>query len=204
MKFFRLFPVCAAFGMIFISSMVRAQANPNDKNAAAQWVKSNVWANGLKIRIYPEVNAMEFKKQYEANKTVWQKALKFLADSAKLATLAPGQYPIDGKNAYATITYAPSKTFEASKWESHQKYIDLQYVITGEEKIGVTPVSGATVTEPYNEKKDVAHYSTEGTYYLATPKEFFLFFPADAHRPNIKVDGYDDVKKLVIKIRYVQ
>ncbi|HVS91798.1 MAG TPA: YhcH/YjgK/YiaL family protein [Mucilaginibacter sp.] len=204
MKIFKVLPICVAFGIIFMSAAVIAQTNSNEKNTAEQWVESKVWADGLKIGLYPQVNAVEFKKQYEANKATWQKVFKFLADSAKLSTLAPGQYPIDGKNAYATITYAPSKTFEASKWESHQKYIDLQYVINGEEKIGVAPVSGATVTEPYNEKKDVAHYYSEGTYYVATPKEFFLFFPADAHRPNIKVDGYDNVKKLVIKIRYVQ
>jgi YhcH/YjgK/YiaL family protein len=190
-----------AFGMIFTSNLTKAQSN---KEAADKWLKSKVWADGLKINIYPQVDAAEFKRQYETNKSTWDKVIKFLSDSNKLATLAPGKYPIDGKNAYASITYAPSKTFEVAKWESHRKYIDLQYVINGEEKIGVVPISKATVTEPYNEAKDVAHYSSDGTYYITTPKEFFLFFPADVHRPNIKVDGYDHVKKLVIKIAYVQ
>ncbi len=192
-----------AFGAIFISNSTKAQGNTNSKEAD-QWVKSKVWADGLKINIYPEVDAAEFKKQYEINKTTWDKVIKFLGDSSKLASLAPGKYPIDGKNAYASITYAPSKIFEASKWESHRKYIDLQYVINGGEKIGVVPILKATVTEPYNEAKDVAHYSSDGAYYIATSKEFFLFFPADVHRPNIKVDGYENVKKLVIKIAYVQ
>lgn len=189
-----------AFGMIFTSSLAKAQSNKD----ADKWVKSKVWADGSKINVYPEVDAVEFKKQYETNKVTWDKVIKFLSDSSKLAALAPGKYPIDGKNAYASITYAPSKTFEASKWESHRRYIDLQYVISGKEKIGMVPISKATVTESYNEAKDVAHYSSDGTYYIATPKEFFLFFPADVHRPNIKVDGYDSVKKLVIKIAYVQ
>ena len=199
----RLIPICAAVGLIFTSNFSKAQSNANNKEAT-KWVRSRVWADGLKINVFPEVDAAEFKKQYEANKATWNKVFKFLADSTKLATLAPGNYPIDGKNAYASITYAPSKTFGESKWESHRKYIDLQYVISGEEKIGEVPVSKATVTGPYDEMKDVAHYSSEGTYYIATPKEFYLFFPADAHRPNIKVDGYDNVKKLVIKIAYVQ
>ncbi|HEY9003740.1 MAG TPA: YhcH/YjgK/YiaL family protein [Mucilaginibacter sp.] len=203
MKISRVILICMAFAAIFTGNLAKAQTNKNSKNAN-KWVKSKTWADGLKINIYPEVDAVEFKKQYETNKATWDKVFKFLGDSSKLATLAPGKYPIDGKNAYASITYAPSKTFEASKWESHRKYIDLQYVINGEEKIGVVPLSKATVTEPYNEAKDVAHYSSDGTYYIATPKEFFLFFPADVHRPNIKVDGYDQVKKLVIKIAYTQ
>jgi biofilm protein TabA len=76
-------------------------------------------------------------------------------------------------------------------------------VIAGKVKIGVSPVSNSTLTEPYDAAKDVANYTAEGKYYTATPEEFFLFFPQNAHRPDIKVDGFDtSFKKLVIKIRY--
>jgi biofilm protein TabA len=80
-------------------------------------------------------------------------------------------------------------------WESHKKYIDLQYVIRGKEQIAVSPIDKATVTKPYDETKDVANYTAEGTFYTAEPGTFFLFFPQDVHRPNIKVAGYDMVKK---------
>jgi biofilm protein TabA len=173
-----------------------------DQKAAEQWVKSKIWSNGLLIDVSPSVNALEFYKQYNANKAVWDKVFAFMKNQ-DLKTLAPGNYPIDDKNAYASITNNPSKTFEDAKWESHQKYIDLQYVIKGEEKIGVAPVSTATVIKPYNPAKDAANYTADGTYYIAKPSQFFLFFPPDAHRPNIKVDGYDTVKKLVIKIKVV-
>jgi biofilm protein TabA len=173
-----------------------------DQKAAEQWVKSKIWSNGLLIDVSPSVNALEFYKQYNASKAVWDKVFAFMKNQ-DLKNLAPGNYPIDDKNAYASITNNPSKTFEDAKWESHQKYIDLQYVIKGEEKIGVAPVSTATVIKPYNPAKDAANYTADGTYYIAKPSQFFLFFPPDAHRPNIKVDGYDTVKKLVIKIKVV-
>jgi biofilm protein TabA len=67
----------------------------------------------------------------------------------------------------------------------------------------VAPVSKATVTKPYNETNDSANYDVQGQYYIAMPGTFFLFFPGAAHRPNIKVAGYDTVKKIVIKIRMV-
>ena len=66
----------------------------------------------------------------------------------------------------------------------------------------LAPVASATVIKPYDAGRDAANYNAEGKFYIASPGEFFLFFPGDAHRPNIKVDGYDTVKKLVIKIRY--
>jgi beta-galactosidase beta subunit len=37
-------------------------------------------------------------------------------------------------------------------------------------------------------------------FIFRAPGTFFLFFPTDAHRPGIKVEGNDVVKKLVIKI----
>jgi len=66
----------------------------------------------------------------------------------------------------------------------------------------VSPLAEATVTKPYDETKDGANYNATGKYFIASPKEFFLFFPNDVHRPNIKVEGFDTVKKLVIKIKY--
>ena len=36
---------------------------------------------------------------------------------------------------------------------------------------------------------------------IPTPGTFFLFFPGDAHRPNITPGGNKVVKKMVIKIR---
>lgn len=188
--------------IILLLTSYGVMAQTADRKANA-WVKRKTWAPNLKINIYADVNSAEFKRQYESNKATWDKVFAFLADSTKLASLPAGMYPIDGKNAYASITEAPSKTPEAAKWEAHRKYIDLQYVIKGEEKIGVAPLASATVTEPYDEKKDSAHYTADGKYYTATPAEFYLFFPSEAHRPNLKVDGFDTVKKMVIKINFV-
>ena len=190
------------FILITIGNLVIAQQH-DPVLAAKKWVKSRVWAKDLKLKLHKSVNCVEFKRQYESNKEMWDKVFKFLGDN-KLATLAPGKYPVDGENAYATITPGPPKDLADVKWESHRKYIDLQYVIRGKVKLGVCPLSAAQVTEPYDEKKDAAHYTADGKYYVATPKNFFLFFPEDVHRPDIKVNGYDTLKKLVIKIRYQQ
>jgi len=172
------------------------------KTTAADWVAKNEWKNGLKLNLDTSANKKVFAEQYHRNQAAWDKAFAFLRDS-DLTKLKPGKYTIDGTNVYATITEAPSKEFEASAWESHRKYIDLQYVIKGQETIGVAPVSKATVTKPYSETSDSANYDVQGQYYIAMPGTFFLFFPGDAHRPNIKVAGYDVVKKIVIKIRMV-
>ncbi|PWK78473.1 YhcH/YjgK/YiaL family protein [Mucilaginibacter oryzae] len=186
--------------LFFAADIASAQQQDWNAKSAKTWVKDRVWANGLKLKLNSSTNNIEFAKQYAANKALWDKAFEFLRDR-NLDLLPPGKYPIDGDNVFASVTEGPSKEFEQSAWESHQNYIDLQYVISGKEKIGVAPVQSLTVTQPYDAAKDGANYSGDGKYYTATPDEFFLFFPGDGHRPNIKVGGYDKVKKLVIKIR---
>src|SRR5665213_2909046 len=179
--------------LIFLSILIVSGnlviAQQSDSTAlvkkANKWFKSRVWAPDLKIKLDKSVNRVDFERQYESNKEMWDKVFRFLGDS-QLSNLAPGRYPVDGDNAYATITLGAPKNLEDAKWESHRKYIDLQYVIMGKVKLGVCPLPLAKVTEPYNEKKDAAHYDAGGKYYTATPQNFFLFFPEDVHRPDIK------------------
>lgn len=185
---------------IFLTSVSIAQTTDWTVKTAKKWLRKKEWQNGLNVKLHPSVNIVEFADQYHKNKAAWDKAFAFMRDS-DLANLKPGRHVIDGDNVYATVTEAPSKTFEKSAWESHRKYIDLQYVILGKEKIGVAAPSEAKVINPYDETKDVANYSARGEFYIADPDAFFLFFPDNLHRPNILVDGYDVVKKLVIKIK---
>jgi biofilm protein TabA len=182
--------------LLIIENTARAQID------AKKWLKSKEWNGGISMEADSSVNAVEFYKQYQSNKPVWEKVFSYLK-TQNLDTIAPGKYPIDETNAYATITFGPGKELDQAKWESHRNYIDLQYVISGKEKIGVAPVSTATVVKPYEVANDAANYTAEGTYHIASPGTFFLFFPTDAHRPGIKVDGYDKIKKLVIKIRVI-
>lgn len=169
------------------------------KTKAIQWLKAGDWKNGLQIKPHASINPQEFAEQYHKNKEIWDKAFAFL-NRKDLDTLSLGNYPLDGKKAYAIISRYDSKDFDKTKWESHRKYIDLQYIIMGKEKIGVAPVIRAKVREPYDETKDIAFYESDGKYYVAEPGTFFLFFPQETHRPSIKVDASIPVRKLVIKI----
>lgn len=194
--------------ILFVATLTNYKASAQAKTEwteakAEKWFKEHKYLDGLKLVPAASTNKIEFAKQYEANKAVWDKGFAYLKNT-DLDNLPIGKYPIDGDNVFASVTDSPTKPYEKTAWESHRKYIDLQYVIQGAEKIAGMPVAGAAVTEPYSETKDVAHYSGEGTQYEARPGTFYLYFPTDAHRPNIKVDGIDHDKKIVLKIKVVQ
>jgi YhcH/YjgK/YiaL family protein len=164
----------------------------------AQWIKKKEWANGLALDLHSSVNTDSFYVAYHRNKKLWDAAFNFLK-TQNLETIAPGKYPILGDEVFATVTEAPSHKKDSVKWESHKNYIDLQYIIKGQETIGVADTSKATIIKPYS--PDVINYQAEGNYYTAGQGQFFLFFPNNAHRPTILIDVYPIVKKIVIKIQ---
>jgi biofilm protein TabA len=173
------------------------------REKSEQWCKSKVWAEGLKPNVFSGVNVVEFAKQFNKNKALWVKAFDFLKNT-KFDTCKAGKYYLMGDIVYVTIMDNKPKSLDETKWEAHRKYIDVQYVFKGMEKMGVAPVLKATEVEPYSEKKDIGFYSVpekDCKYYVARQDSFLIFFPSDAHRPNIKISGYDSDKKIVIKIK---
>ena len=187
-------------GTVLIASIFLMSCSANK---ADRWLKQQPTASSLKPKLYSDVNLDELKKQYAANKSTWDKAFNFM-ETHDLETLAPGKYPIDGEQVFASITEIVDKPFESTGWESHKKYIDLQYIIRGKEKIGEASFKNAKVTQSYNEAHDVANYSIDkGKYYVADSNTFYLFFPSNAHRPSIIVN-HEKVKKLVIKLRFIE
>ena len=192
--------------LVAISTQVVAQSAAATEawsaKKAKKWFNKKEWLNGAPYTPHSAIDKQEFARQYHANKDYWDKAFTFLKEH-DLKTLAVGKYPIDGTNVFASVTEDPSKDFEKTQWESHRKYIDLQCVITGEEKMGKFSLTGLTVTKPYDETKDVANYSGEGKIYDVPAGTFMIFFPSDAHRPNITPGGNKVVKKIVIKIAAV-
>jgi len=183
-----------------VQSVAQSADSWNSKNAS-QWLKSLAISHGSKTLLpHSSIDKTELARQYHTNQVWWDKAFAFLKRT-DLDTIAPGRYLIDGENVFAVITEMPSKRFDTSKWESHRNFADIHYVIRGKEKIGLAPVTGVTVTQEYLPARDLINYKGNGKYFIASPDDYFVFFPHQAHRPNIKVDGYEVVKKMYIKIR---
>lgn len=167
------------------------------------WFEKGEWLNGWDVKPDASVNRREFAVSYHKNRERWDKAFSFLAGN-DLRSLEVKRHEIDGDNAYAPVSEYPSKKEEEGKFEVHKKYIDIQYVIDGIEKIGVTPLSNKKASVvPYDESKDIEFMTvSDSTYHQATPGNFFIFFPSEIHKPGIRT-GQDSVlvRKLVVKIK---
>jgi len=197
-KFFLIAGMLSFLGFMNLS----AQSTGNNWSAhkAKKWFKKKEWLNGLSVTPHKSIDKVQFAKQYHLNQAYWDKAFAYLKNT-DLKTLSNGKHVIDGDNVYAIVTEAPGKDYDKTAFESHRKYIDLQYVITGEENMGKAPVASVTVSKPYDDATDLANYSGEGKIYTVPAGTFMLFFPTDAHRPNITPGGNKVIKKIVIKVR---
>ena len=62
----------------------------------------------------------------------YAKAIEWLKAN-DLAALENGKYEIDGKNVYANVMTYTTLPWEEAKYEAHENYTDIQYVIDGTE-----------------------------------------------------------------------
>ena len=167
-----------------------------------KWFSKNEWIDGWAVTLDASINRKEFAVSYFKNKERWGKAFKFLK-SNDLSKLELKRYDIDGDNLFATVSEYLSKNEEIAKFEAHRRYIDIQYVISGREVMNIAPMT--TVKEiltPYDATKDIEFMTVDKIVnYKATPANFFIFFPSDAHRPGLKDGVNSSVRKVVIKVK---
>jgi len=108
------------------------------------------------------------------------------------------------ENIYANIEMYNTKSLQDGKFESHDRYIDIQILLKGKERIYITGRTGLTVSVPYNGDKDITFYSDDVDKYnfeVLDGTNFIMIFPHEAHASQIAIDTSEEVLKLVIKIK---
>ena len=121
-------------------------------------------------------------------------------DKCRAEGIEVGKYELDGKNVYANVQEYNSK--EEAKFENHDNYIDIQYILSGNEMMYWEDLAKCTEMIPYNPEKDVTFYNdTDSAVALEVNEdEFAVFFPNDVHKPGMKINESLPVKKILIKI----
>ncbi len=126
-------------------------------------------------------------------------AFKFLKEN-KLDEIAEGTYEIDGKNCFAIVMSYTTKPKAEGFSESHYKYIDIQYIISGAEKIGTAILKNQKPFE-VNKEKDYAFYKCETEDFTLNKGSFAVFFPQDIHQTGIQIESPKKLKKVVFKLK---
>lgn len=102
---------------------------------------------------------------------------------------------------YVNTIVGDSKDFDNSIWESHDKYIDIHFLIEGEEQLYFAEEGSLEVETPYNEEKDVTIFNGEGGNEIFLPKNgFVIYFPGEIHKTMVNTKKTNLIKKVVVKL----
>ena len=87
-------------------------------------------------------------------------------------------------------------------FESHRKYIDIQYIFSGVEIMEVKNINKLQITKEYDNTLDFAKYAQNenASVLIINENELAIFYPNDAHMPCIKLNENQKVIKAVFKI----
>lgn len=130
----------------------------------------------------------------------FKKAFEFLK-RVDLKDLAAGRYEIDSDDIFALVQTYETVYLESKDYEVHKKYIDVQYMVNGEENMGFSQIDSLNVKNSYNDESDAMIMEGDKVLYKLREGEFFIFFPEEPHMPGIIKDEKREVKKIVIKIK---
>ncbi len=167
----------------------------------SEWFRAGEWKAGWAVIPDKTINQRELAVQFFKNRERWEKAFEFLKNT-DLGNMEIGRYPLEGDSLFVNVDEYVTKNEADARFEAHKKYADIQYLVAGEEKIGITALENTTEIVPYDGTRDIAFFSaSEFNYRTATPANFFIFFPDDAHRPCVKIDDHTRVKKVVVKVK---
>ena len=111
-----------------------------------------------------------------------------------------GRYQLTDDVYVNVMTYEP-KPFSELSIETHQKYADIQLILSGREYMGYAPLENLTPAGEYDTVKDIQFWKGEVALLPTQKGDWTLFLPDEPHAPGLSIDG-GTVKKAVFKIKY--
>jgi biofilm protein TabA len=128
-----------------------------------------------------------------------------------------GRYELDGELLVAMVQTYETQPAAEKRYESHERYLDVQYIVSGEEILYHTPVNRLEISTPYSQAKDVMFFADppatsaeaaatgwENPAVLMRAGDFCVLYPQDGHKPSCtppSAKAAVKVKKVVMKVQ---
>ncbi len=124
-------------------------------------------------------------------------ALKFIAET-DFSSYELGKY-VYNDNIYFMVQEYQTAIKTVS--EVHEKYIDIQLLLSGKEVIGVAPIECQKELVEAKPEKDVWKYTCATQPIAISAGEFMVLYPSDIHMPGATLDESTPCRKVVVKVK---
>ena len=139
------------------------------------------------------------KHEYYGIHPELDKALDLLIQEFLEQAPTEKQY-LDGENLFVTKYHLETIPYEQTFYESHKKYLDIQVVTQGMERVEIAHPDGLTLTETRGDFYGYTGPADQSV--LLKPGNFLVVFPGDAHRLRIPVSQPGEAfTRVVFKIK---
>lgn len=141
---------------------------------------------------------------YQYLPAVIRQCVTFLTET-DMEALSVGRHDIDGDNIFVNVMEFTTQPADEKLAEAHKEYIDIQFLISGEEQIGFSlACANNPIAKEYDKEADfylLEEVKTESQVVLL-PKMFAIFLTEQPHKPGCIVSGAASVpiKKAVVKV----
>lgn len=117
------------------------------------------------------------------------------------SSLKIGKYEVSPDFYYTVQEYVPFGEKEL-QYESHRKYIDIQWVYEGTVKLLISDAHKMSPSDDYDKDKDVIHYHDTDiqTTIILSEGSCAVLFPKDAHKVTQFIGQNAKIKKVVGKL----
>ena len=121
----------------------------------------------------------------------------------KILSLVNGSYDVGYNNIKMNLGKYFTKSENEKFWESHKKYLDVQIMINGTEKVAINDIRDMEV-KSFDEERDLTILEGDKAFdIIMKTGDVLVFFPNDVHKPELNVSENDDsgnIRKIVTKV----
>ena len=141
------------------------------------------------------IDRIEEQERYYPLHPDMEIAFAFLAEAADLE---PGRYELEN-GLFASIHEGDTRQIDSLNLEAHREYIDLQYCLSGGERMSWAHIQELNAVSE-DEERDLYMYTGKSTALSIRPGMFYIMFPSDGHKAGAHNEFPKHYRKVVVKI----
>ena len=149
------------------------------------------------------IDRLDHAAQYYALGKGIETALRFFAAYEDDGSALPAKTVLDGEHIFVNGVNYTSEAKPQGQLEAHKKYIDVMYVVEGEERFFYKPIAEVKqITVPYDAEKEcqLAEIDADAAQVRFPAGHFLIFFPQDGHLAAQLWDKPCKVRKFIAKV----